>query len=141
MVFQIKPFVGAGDIRFGMTPDEVRDLLGVGYESFKRTPAATLPLDYFLSLGVFVNYKDPGIVEAVEFIAPAAPIYKNRNLLTLTYVDLRKFLHENDSSLEIEPDGLTANKLGIGAWFPDAVDEPDKPAETVIVFEENYYSL
>lgn len=140
MNFQIEPLVGAGDIKFGMVPDEVRNLLGTGYESFKRTPAVTFPHDYFRSLGVFVYYKDPGFVEAIEFTAPAAPIYKNRKLLTLTYVELRDILHENDSGLEIESDGLTAAKLGIGAWCPDAADEPDKPAETIIVFEENYYS-
>lgn len=139
MKFQISPFMGAGELRLGMTPDQVRSVLGVEYRSFKRTPSTTYPHDYFTSLGVFAYYKAPGLLEAIEFTAPAEPIYKGKNLLNLPYVDLTRFLQSDDQDLEIKVDVLTSYRLGIGAWCPDAADDPSQPAETIIIFEKGYY--
>lgn len=53
MRFLIIPFVGAGQIKFGMTPEQVRLLLGEVFDSFKRTEESVFPCDYFENLGVF----------------------------------------------------------------------------------------
>ena len=79
MSFLIESFKGAGAIEFGMTPNQVRGCLGGGFKSFKRTPAAAIPCDYYDSLGIFVYYKLPGEVEAIEFASPACPEFENKN--------------------------------------------------------------
>lgn len=140
MSFLISTFVGAGSINFGMSPIEVRALLGGSFKSFKRTPNAEYPCDYYESLGVFVYYKLPGVVEAVEFAEPADPEFDGRSLFKLSFDDLKAMLLGKDKSLEIESDSLTSYKLGIGAYAPDADEDSSLPAESIIAFEDGYYS-
>ncbi|MGR5280809.1 ABC transporter ATP-binding protein [Photobacterium damselae subsp. damselae] len=139
MYFLITSFAGAGSLKFGMTPDEVRSLLGANFKSFKRMPNSEFPCDYFESLGVFVYYKLPGVVEAIEFADPAAPEYENNNLLKLSFDDLKKILLGKDKKLEVESDSLTSHSLGIGVYAPDADEDPSLPVESIIVFEKDYY--
>jgi len=117
--------VGAGKIKFGMTPDQVRLLLGEVFDSFKRTEEYVFPCDYFENLGVFAYYNASGVLEAIEFTEPAVPL--------ITY------LSDKDKDLEVESDSLTSHVLGIGAYAPDADDNTSLPAESIIVFENGYY--
>lgn len=139
MSFPIVSYKGAGVIEFGMTREQVRKLLGGDFYSKKRTTMDDLPYDRFESLGIFVYYKLPGEVEAIEFISPASPVFDNQNLLALSYNDFKKFLIAKDPNLEIEIDSLTSYSLGIGAYTPDADEDPSWPVESVIVFEKGYY--
>jgi hypothetical protein len=139
MKFNIKAYSSIGTIKFGMRQSEVRNLLGTNYKSFKRTPASEYPCDYFKSLGVFVYYKKSGVVEAVEFATPAEPSFEGKDLLNLSYDDLRNFFQSKDANLEIEPDSLTSLLLGISAYTPDADENPQLPAESIIAFESGYY--
>ena len=139
MEFQIEPFVGAGALKFGMSPAQVRSICGDDYVSFKRVPTVAVPHDLFESLGLFVYYNKIGIVEALEFTKPAKPIYKQNNLIALSYAMFQTFLQKDDPILEIEEDSIISHRLGIGAWYPHGADEPGNPAETIIVFEKDYY--
>lgn len=139
MIFSITPFKNAGVIKFGMHIDQVRATLGLAFESFKRTSTAALPCDYFSGIGVFVYYKPPGIVEAIEFSIPADLELNGINLLKLSYVDLKNLLKLEDENLDVEYDSLTSHKLGIGAYAPNAADDPYLPVESVIIFENGYY--
>ncbi|MGI0120189.1 hypothetical protein [Zooshikella sp. RANM57] len=135
----VKPNVGVGSIDFGMTPDEVRNILGVHYKSFKRTPSAAFPCDYFESLGIFVYYKQPGKVEALEFAEPSTPLFENISLLTLSFINLKSLLLKHDKNLEVDEDSLTSFKLGVGAYAPEAAEQPESKIESIIVFEKGYY--
>ncbi|WAF68959.1 hypothetical protein NRK98_02605 [Aeromonas dhakensis] len=139
MFFLINPFVGAGNIKFGMTPDQVRLLLGGGFDSFKRTESSAFPCDYFEDLGVFFYYNSSGVLEAIEFTEPAAPEFEKKDLLKISLKDLIKLLSDKDKGLEIESDSLTSHALGIGAYAPDADEDPSLPAESIIIFEKGYY--
>lgn len=139
MSFPIVSFKGAGVIDFGMTRDQVRKLLGGDFCSKKRTTMDDLPFDFYETLGVFIYYKLPGEVEAIEFTSPASTEFDNQNLFALSYSDFKKFLIAKDPNLEIEPDSLTSYSLGIGAYTPDADEDPSLPVESVIVFEKGYY--
>jgi hypothetical protein len=123
-----------------MKPADVRNILGVSFKSFKRTPASEFPCDYFESLGVFVYYKQYGIVEAIEFALPAEPVFESTNLLSLSFKELKRWLKIKDSKLEVDVDSLTSNALGIGAYAPNAEEDPDLPVESVILFEHGYYN-
>ena len=140
MSFLISTFFGAGSINFGMSPSEVRALLGGNFKSFKKTSNAEYPCDYYESLGIFVYYKLPGIVEALEFAEPADPVFNGRSLLKLSFEDLKSMLLDMDKNLEIESDSLISYKLGIGVYAPDADEDASLPVESVIAFEDGYYS-
>ena len=139
MRFLISPFVGAGKIKFGMTPDQVRLLLGEVFDSFKRTEENVFPCDYFENLGVFAYYNASGVLEAIEFTEPAVPEFEEMDLLKIHFKDLITYLSDKDKDLEVESDSLTSHVLGIGAYAPDADDNTSLPAESIIVFENGYY--
>ena len=122
-----------------MTPGEVRSLLGANFKSFMRTQDSEFPCACFESLGVFVYYKLPGLVEAIEFTDSATLEYESRDLFKLYFDDLRKMLLAKDNELEVESDALTSHRLGIGAYAPHAEEDPLLAVESIIVFEKGYY--
>lgn len=88
---------------------------------------------------MFVYYKHPGVVEAIEFTFPAVAEFENKNLLELSFKDLKSFISAKERGLKIEFDSLTSEMLGLGAYVPDADDNTSLPAESIIVFENGYY--
>lgn len=77
MKFQIESFVGAGTIRFDISPHQIRTALGAGYMNFKRTPR------------------------------PAEPAYRQMNLHGLPLMERRELLLNEDRDLEGQLDGMT----------------------------------
>lgn len=139
--FEITTFVGAGPIRFGMTPDQVRRLQLGPIRSFKRTPNVTVPSDHFTELGVIVNYKPAGIVNSIEFSRPSNPTFRGVALFNETLDRAREFLQSEDPTLEVDSDGFTSHVLGLGVYALRADPEEGEPGEVVsiITFERGYY--
>lgn len=136
---EIKPLQGLEKIKFGTPIDLVREHFAAPYKTFKRTPSAEMPCDFFESLGVFAYYKPSGLLEAIEFVSPATPHYMSASLLELSFDEVKKILLGHDPDLEQSDDGLTSYKLGIGIYAPDADENPSFPPESVIAFEKGYY--
>jgi hypothetical protein len=140
MMFEIHSHEGVGPIWFGMTPSEVRATLGVAFESFKRNEFSAHPCDHFIGPECFVYYDDANcLVEAVEFAEPAEPTLNGANLLGLGFAALIRQITEIDPEVSIEIDGFTSEYLGVGAWAPACQEEPEAPAESIIVFVRGYY--
>jgi hypothetical protein len=138
MPFNIVSYQGAGGIRFGLSPTEVRDHLQSPFSSFKRTSASAYPCDHFESLRLFVYYGERG-VEAIEFATPAKAFFQDVDLLQLNLSDLTALLRKEDPALVVEDDGCTSVKLGIGAYAPQAGKSPAAQPESIIVFAKGYY--
>ncbi len=140
MKFTINPFVGAGPIKFGMTRDDVRFKLDSKFESFKRTPSSALPCDSFGILSLFVYYKLPGNVEAIEFSETADISFKSKSLLSLNFHELKSYLEQCDENILVESDGLISNDLGISAYIPNLYEGQSAQVESILVFEKGYYN-
>lgn len=138
MEMMIEPYVGIGSIRLGMTREEVNEAVGWQPKRFKKSRDADLLSDNFDGF-IFVYYREPDVCEAVEVAEPAVPIFRGQRLLETPFAELLRWFKTIDETLETDSTGLTSKKYGIGLYAPDAEDEPDKPAEGVIVFEEDYY--
>jgi hypothetical protein len=138
MTFNIVSHQGAGGIQFGHSREKVRQHLQAPFESFKRTPESLRPCDYFESLNLFVYYGENG-AEAIELAPPAAVSFQGKNLLQLSFADLTKHLSKEDKELDVDDDGCTSLKLGIGAYAPEAKDNPAAKSESIIVFAKGYY--
>jgi hypothetical protein len=140
MKFDVRSYEGVGPIRFGMSPVEVRENLGMEFENFRRNASDVHPTDYFKRLQCFVYYGDSdGLVEAVEFAEPAAPTFNGLNMLGLPYEDLIVRMHEFDRDIAMEIDGFSSFRLGIGGWAPHCKEEPELPCDSIIVFARGYY--
>ncbi|SDO05116.1 hypothetical protein SAMN04487897_107197 [Paenibacillus sp. yr247] len=138
MEFKINPYIGAGRVLLGMTPNEVQEALGAypkkKFRKFKDDDFETDSYEW-----CYVYYKEPGICEAIEFHAPSSVTFNEQNLLGRPYAEVRDILKQYDDTLQFEESGLTSIRFGFGLYAPFAGDEPSEPVEGVIVFEKGYY--
>ena len=140
MKFEIQSYKGAGPVRFGMTTTEVREALGPGFETGIRGEAVEgeHPHDYYRKLGCFVYYDASGKVEAIEF-GRSKPTLEGENLLGLSFKELFELITGLDPDVKYEGEGFTSEKLGVGCYAPGGEDEPEEPAQSIIVFRRGYY--
>lgn len=140
MNYVIHPFRGVGSIEFGMTPEDVRDHMRTDFKSFKRTPQVAFPSDYFPSDGTFFYYNASGLLEAIEFAAPARPTVSGLDLLNLTFGQAVTKLSTLDNYVEEKIDGAIAHNLGVSVYAPLAKDDRNVPVESVLAFRRGYYN-
>lgn len=141
MDLTIKPYIGIGDIEFGLHRKIIRKKLQAEFSSFKKAPSSVALTDYFPSLGLFVAYNKNDLCEAVECASPAKPILSGVSLMEMPMAQLRVWFEKSDGDVEIDFEGLTSYKFGVGIWHPAGFDEPEETPETVIVFRKGYYDI
>ena len=139
MKFYITPLTGIDEITFGMSLNEVRDGFKSPCHSFKRTPAAAHPCDYYESLGLFVYYDASSNVEAIEFSEPAQLYFQGNNLMTTSFKDIINLLKSVDINLEKDSDSFMSYSLGIGGYSPEASEKSKRTCESIILFKDGYY--
>lgn len=137
MEFIIDSNVGAGNILFGMTSQQIQNVLSAKPKKFKKFEDDEFDTDAFDWCHVY--YKKPGVCEAIEFFEPAVVIFKGQNLIGKSFQDVKSLFLKHDKSVELDSSGLTSYKFGIGIYAPFAQKEPSEPLEAVIVFEKGYY--
>jgi len=137
--YDIKPFKGIGNIKFGATPTEVRKILGEEFKSFKRSPTAAFPCDYFPHVGVFAYYTAAGTLEAIEFASPAVPLLDGVNLLSIGLDAAKSLLRGKGGELEEDAGTLIAKSIGISLYAPNIKENPNTPCESILVFADGYY--
>jgi hypothetical protein len=76
-----KSFDALGEIRFGLSREEVRSKLSVAFQSFKKTPLSKNETDAFNSLGLHIYYDDEGTVDFIEVFEPCQVCYADVLLL------------------------------------------------------------
>lgn len=139
MDFHIEPFIAVGPIPFGATRSQVRKILGVPVESFKRNDDDPAETDEFDSLGVFVEYDKDDLCIAVEMSVPANPVFRSRELLREPYAQLRTWIKSLDSSADVDEAGIDSSTLGVGLYADLPKRDRISPAESAIAFKRGYY--
>lgn len=140
MDWKIKPKIGFNTIKFGLSRNNVRiKFKGFAISEFYRTEQSIAPVDAIDELGLFIYYNEKDECEAIEFFEPAAPIFNKKNLLKISYMELISLFKEMDDEINIESDGFTSSKFGIGSYAPNAEEDMELPCESIIIFQEGYY--
>ncbi len=139
MNLPITPYESVGPLRLGMGQAEVRAAMATGFKSFKRSLLSQMPLDHFVSAGIYVSYRLPGVCEAVEMCSPANPTFRGYRLMGLPFDQLAEYFQREDPAVKLDADGLTSKLFGLGLYVPDLPDSPQTPVESVIVFARGYY--
>lgn len=138
MTYEIEPYVGIGPIRLGMTREEVHALMLA-----EREPAlhrgSEKPGDFFPTLGLFVDYRAPGVCEFIEFAGPLSPTFQEQTILGQPYRQARAWFETADPECEMNGTGLTSKRFGIALYAESAEKAPDAPVEAVALFEKGYY--
>jgi len=138
MKFEVIAYVGAGCITLGMTRDTIRKCFDDKYIEFKKTPFSEMLTDDFGLCHVY--YKKQGTCEAVEFFGDAEVIFNGKPIIGKSYSEIKNMFERIDELLDFNDAGFTSLKYGIGIFAPFALDEPDEPVESVIIFEKGYYT-
>lgn len=138
----IYPYQGVGQIRFGMTREEVRSLLGEPSAIFYKGLNTKSPTDAYDNIGVHIYYHYPsGYCEALEFFEPAQLLLTEKSLFELSFTNLREWLSSQDAELEIDDEGLTCFKYGLGLYAPEWKEDANLPVQGILVFNDrNYYN-
>jgi hypothetical protein len=137
----INPYIGIGNLKLGMTQSQIRNTLNSSFESFTRNQFSEMPEDHFQELGIFVEYKLPGICNAMELVKPLNPIWRGKQLLNTTFFELDRWFVEVDSERELNDTGFTSYQYGIGVYAPNYEEEPTCLPESIIVFSKGYYDV
>lgn len=135
----IKPKLGIGKLRFGMTIDEIRKTMNEPFQSFMKTPMSTMPTDAFDESGIHVYYDNNGRCEAIELGSPAIPVLDGDPLIGEPFIKVLQKIKTLDKNVEEEDVGFTSYELCLGAYAPEKEEDETAPIEGVIIFKVGYY--
>ena len=135
-MYEIKPYQGFNDIKFGCESLEIEEYMKVKPSKFKKSPYDISETDAYDDF--FVYYDIDGKCEAIEFHSGAELIFQNISFFDKKYVDIETAFRNIDSDIEIDEVGFNSNKYGIGVYAPNK-DDCNSTIESVIIFRQGYY--
>lgn len=136
---KITPNQGVGPMKFFMDRKEIRVVLGGKIIEFKKTSMSTVSTDSFEDYGVIVYYDNEGKCEAIEMNSPSNPTYLEKNMIGISFAEIKKIIEIQDEEIEVDETGLLSFKLGIGLYAPNLEEPENDFVESVIVFKNGYY--
>lgn len=130
--WEIIPFEGLGNLRFGMKRLRVRDLLGDEYDSFRKGASSQLT-DAYNRLGLHLHYDAEDRLEFIEAIPPRCiPVYHGVELMDDLATVFRRL-----AKLGYEPrydnEGYLFDELGFALYAPM------ETVEGVSAYRRGYY--
>jgi len=143
MQFDFQPYIGAGPLRFGMTPVEVTDFLGVPDDTIvrKMSPEEPDTFEYiYLDDGLLFHFCEDRRVDAISFSGSSSLIFKGVNLRTTPAEILHKWISEIDPEAELfEGLDLQSNRFGFVTYSP--VEDPGIPPDWIMIFRRSGHAL
>jgi hypothetical protein len=139
MKFDIRPYVGVGSLRFGMSTEEVRGFFKRAGDPMRQPENRGQKL-WIHREGLRADFDDEGRLESVEFSRDAEPTLFGVNLFGFSAEAAKKYLQlVGGGDLTVDRDGAQSEKLGVCLWIPYP-DEVEEPAESVLVMSSDYYA-
>lgn len=135
-MYEIKPYQGFNDIRFGCVSTEIEKYMKVNPRKVKKSPYDKCETDVYNDF--YVYYDEHGKCEAIEFTNNAELIFNQNSLFDKKYIDIETIFRNMDSNIEIDEVGFNSNKFGIGVYAPNK-DDCNSKIESVIIFKQGYY--
>ena len=133
---EITPYVGVGELQFGMHCDEVRELLG---EAYRRIDNRYTP-GYRLCTGELnLDFSQDDRLIAVEGSVDAGFCCQGIVLAGRPFNEVYKALKALDPEIKADRDGATSLRLGIGLYVPTIKKSKKEPVQGVIAFRKGYY--
>lgn len=89
-------------------------------------PGIDMPADLFSLLGITVDYRPPGLCEAVEFFGPASPTFQGQYLLERPYDEVKRWIKRLDTAVMLNDAGLRSRKFGLNLFAPPESNHPSR---------------
>lgn len=126
----LKPYDGIGNIKIGMTREEISNVLNILPETFMKSEGEFV--DDFKLMHVYYENQNKSI--AFEIFPEMNIRFKDINLTNNKIENLKEFFKKYDDKIEIDEYGFTTYKYGFNIYG----DSDD--VESVFVFKEGYYN-
>jgi hypothetical protein len=140
MDYIIHPLRGINEIQFGMHANDVRNLMNIPNKPFRRGNEE-FPSDSFENSNIFCYYDQDGHLEAMEFASESQVFIGGVNPLNMPGSQAIDTISRLDSSAVIDSEGIVSRQLSLALWCPSIKDEPDQPAESILVGRSGYYDF
>jgi hypothetical protein len=135
----IKPHTGVDALVFGMSRDEVADIIRQTPQRGRRNEFDASDYDFFEEHGFFAYYDADEKCQAVEFTRDAQVEYEGYDLFAHSASEVRTWAEKRDPHLNRE-DGFNSKKLGLKMYAP-LINEPDlteeekrEPAQSMLIY-------
>ena len=143
MQFDFQPYEGAGALRFGMTPEKVKKVLGDPDERLVRNKYSEMlgTFEYlYNAIGLHIHFNWNDSLDSISFMAPASLTFREKDLMSVPFYELRDWIRDIDPAAEdVEDPDIQSNLLGITTYSPNAEDDPSEPAESIMIFKREYF--
>ena len=130
--WNIAPYEGVGQLRFGLTRSQVRSLLGGSVSTFRKGPYASTDTDAYDELGLHLYYGNGDRLECIEAWGPCPIHYKGVSLLNASTQEVLERLAGLGLSSRYD-DGYFLDDGGFALYTPDDV------VKAVTVYRRGYY--
>jgi hypothetical protein len=126
------PYMGTGQIKFDSLRDDVRKTFG-SFKEFKKTKFSKNTTDNFSFCHVFYDEKNK--VEAFEFFDSSDFQFKEKNLFSFSFAELKSFLENNTINFQENESGLRSDAIGLSVYSPDK-----EKIESILIYRKGYFN-
>jgi hypothetical protein len=147
MIYEIHPLVGVNDIKFDMSPDDVRSRMSGNFETFVWGGNLgifkdSFPTDYYQKEGILCFYDKSGRMDGMQFYEPSRPVFRGVNLLSLSIGQAMRFLRQWDPDLKNyggHGGGAISRRLNLVVRSFDMDEDDSIPVESVETKRAGYF--
>ena len=127
----VEPLKKVGDIYFGMSRSQVREIMGE-YKEFKKSRFSKNTADDFNECHIY--YDSNNLCQAIELYGEYTIKIKEDLIIPNNFTDICRVLKTLDKNVEIENDTCTSIKYSIGIYAPDG------KVESILFGIDGYYN-
>ena len=132
MEYDIRPFVGIGELKFGETREALRERLGATVKPFLKCKTGPL-VDAYDSFGLHLYFDSQDRLEFIETFVPAMTTFAEIHLLGLEVEEANRLLSEIGCSGEPIDVGYQYDNEGFCLYAPLSI------VLAVSAFRRGYY--
>ncbi|MEN8694143.1 MAG: hypothetical protein ABF334_05005 [Akkermansiaceae bacterium] len=130
---EIIPFTGFVGAQFGQLRSKVRQTLGSGFSSFKKTPFSETETDAYDNLGIHLFYNKDDRLEFIEAFPPAQVHFKGIEFINQNIDAVIGEMKQFCSDYRFEEPSYFFDDYGL------VLNEEDGKIEGVSLFSKGYY--
>lgn len=132
MRYNVKPSESLGQIRLGMTSNDIRSILG--FEGILQNENDFGQIEVWINDGIRITYQDK-ICDCIECFKPAEPYYNNIDLFKLSCAEIFDLFKSSEDKIYTDTESLLFLSNGLGVYFGDIT--PNALPTLLAIFPSN----
>ena len=131
----IEPFVGLGELEFGMSRTETRRLLNTDVVSFRKTPSEIQLTDDYSGIGFHLYFDENDNLEFIETFTPCPVEYEGMRFLGIPLEQVLAEANSRGMAYEqlLSQEACFFKNLGFVLYVPEVI------VEAVSIYKKGYH--